>query len=259
MRRVVRGVLATALLAGALGSAAAAPDQVASMPRAAAGEHTLPAVLPSAGGVKDPLFALLLGLIESDSYGTVSGERLKRELAQRPGRTRLPYGRVRALSRLPGRGGEAARVTVSFDSVLDLPIPYRILWYHPGRLGSSVACVFREWRVARLVVPPGGVTRSDIELRDVHLFGLDEGELQVDIDGWLDALMGGALDDTSVRSVALFRHGGRWLATALGGNKQGQPRSGTFDFAADRILFPTPGEMKAVARHVRPTLEALRR
>jgi hypothetical protein len=224
-----------------------------------AAEAALPDPLPLDRQVKDPVFAVLLGLIRANLYGSLTREQLEKELSRQSGRTRLPYRRFQELTRTAGPGPQTAQVTLSLDRDLDEPIPYAILWYHPGRFTTSRRCFFREWMLGSLTLPlpARGGEAAAVTLEDVHLFALDHGRIAVDIDGWLDRLMGSALDDTVVTGIVLFRRDGRWLAVAMGYNDDGKSRSGTFDFGADRIVFPLPNEMKAVAWHMRSRLESL--
>ena len=61
----------------------------------------------------------------------------------------------------------------------------------------------------------------------MRLFALDEGELLLDIDGWLDALLGDALDDTFIACLAVGRYRGREYGFAVGRNREGKPGSGS--------------------------------
>jgi len=240
----------------------------------------LPEVLPVAAEVKDPVFAILVGLIRADTHGTLSGERLARELARHPGRTRLPYQRLRELRR-EATAPATARVTAVFDGPLDLPIPYRILWYNPGRFTTAATCRFEEWSLGDVRVTTADGTRA--ALAEVRVFGLAHGQvaggisggisesrgaravegrdsdISVDVDGWIDRLLGASLDDTRITGLLLLRHAGRPYAMAVGYNRQGHGRSGAFDLAADRIVFPVPGALRAAGRELRARMEALLR
>lgn len=214
----------------------------------------LPEALPYEPLVKDGVFAVLLGLLESDSYGTLTSEHLGRDLAGRNAGSRLPYRKLRELRRLPEEAAGTARVEVLFDGPLRLSIPYTILGYHPGTLRADQTCVFREWRLGNLEVPgPAG----PFPIQDVRAFAFREGGIRIDFDAWLDWLMGSALDDTRVSGIATFRHRGRWIGLALGSNDKGEPRSGSFDFQQDKVLIPPSEELRAAARHLRRTLQAL--
>ena len=235
------------------------------MPARAAAASALPE-LPEALSldpqVKDPVFAVLVALVRSGQYGVLTREHLERELARRKLRSRLPYQTVREVARLPETPNGSARMRVVFERPLDVPIPYRILWYRPGRIRGGDGCTFQEWELGTLQLAheesPGAPARI-LQLDDVHVFGLEAGSLSVDIDGWLDRLMGAALDDTDVSGFAVFAYQGRSYGMALGHNRSRRARSGAFDFGADRVVFPYPSEMKTVGRLMRGHLEALKR
>jgi hypothetical protein len=253
MRRAA-GALAV-LLALAWGIARGEP-----LPETAAPE--LPETLPFDPQVADPVFSVLVALVRADLHGTLTREHLVRELERRRVRSRLPYAAVREVVRLPGTAGAQALVTIRFESSLDVPIPYRILWYHPGRIRGGGICAFREWSLGNVGVPYRArpeTAAATLALSDVHVFELETGRLQVDIDGWLDRLMGSALDDTDLVGLAVFDLAGRGYGMALGHNSGQRPRSGAFDFREDRVVFPMSGELKAVARSLRARLESLER
>jgi hypothetical protein len=230
----------------ALVAAAAAPAPDAPPP--------LPEVLPSLPAVKDGVFAVLLGLVESDSYGTLGSEHLGRDLARRGARSRLPYAELVELRRSPEQPGRLARVEARFRGPLNMSVPYTILGYHPGSIRADETCVFGERRLGDLQVPRA---EGALLLQDVRAFELRQGRIRVDFDRWLDWLMGKALDDTTVSGIFVFRLRGRWIGQALGLNDSGQPRSGSFDFEQDKALIPPSEELKAVARHLRQVLKLL--
>jgi len=51
--------------------------------------------------------------------------------------------------------------------------------------------------------------------------------------------------------IVLFRFDGTRYGMALGYNAEGEARSGALHLAEDEVPFPTPTELKYVARHVR--------
>ena len=109
-----------------------------------------------------------------------------------------------------------------------------------------------EWHVERLQIPdPGGVGRPPLVVENVSLWALLEGRIEIDVDGWVDALLGSRLDDTQLIGLAVFHFRGKRCGMALGYSVKGEPRSGVLDLAGDEILFPTPDELKAIARHLR--------
>jgi hypothetical protein len=185
-------------------------------------------------GVRDPAFETLLAFNLGNGAGHLTGHEFARrvEAADRP--TALPVRELVWQRREPTPDSTAFRVETVFLRPIDVPVPYEVLGYHPGSFRASGRLVFRE-------VPVG----------ESRLYLLEEGRLEIDIDGWLDALAGSHLDDTDIRALALHRANGRWYGLALGVNPKGEPRSGTLDFADDRILYPTPEEFRATARAYR--------
>jgi hypothetical protein len=214
-------------------------------------------LLPQAPDVRDPVFAMLVAYVRADRLGLVTRESIAQSLAERRQKSRLPWRLAREFARVPGGKDGGATVTLLFDGPVDVPIPYQILWYHPGRIRASSCCRFREWRLAEL---PFDTRKAEQRapwppLTDLRLFALDEGELLLDIDGWLDALFGEALDDTFVTCLAVGRYRGREYGFAVGRNREGKPRIGAFDLSADSVVFPLPSDLRAANRAVRREYE----
>ncbi len=214
-------------------------------------------LLPQAPGVRDPVFAMLVAFVRADRLGVVYRESVARALVERRQRSRLPWRLAREFARTLDGQDDRATVTLLFEQAVDVPIPYQILWYHPGRIRTSAGCRFREWRFAELPFD----TRKPVQrapwppLADLRLFALDQGELLLDIDGWIDALFGGALDDTFVTCLAVGRYRGREYGFAVGRNRKGKPRIGVFDLSTDSVVFPLPPDLRAANRAIRREYE----
>jgi hypothetical protein len=246
--QLARRLLAVALAAAAGLGWTALADTVAPPP-------ALPQIaepLPIAESVKDPLFSVLLGLLGAERYGVLPGERLDRAVRARGGSRRFLYGKIAWLSRQPAGAG-AAEVQVQFVSPLQLPLPYSILGYHPGSVRSSGACRLREWDLGE---QPLGARK--LRFQDVRLFAVEEGTVEADVDGWIDALAGPALDDTRLTGLGLLRYGAQRYGVAFGVNEKGQGRAGVLDFRRDRVLMPPPPELAGVATDLVRRSRALR-
>jgi hypothetical protein len=223
----------------------------------AAGAGSASAPLPLAPDVRDPVFAMLVAYVRADRFGLVTRDAVAQTLDGRGLRSRLPWQLAEELARTPGASDASATVTLRFSGPVDTLIPYHILWYHPGRIRASAACRFREWRLAELPfeTPPDSRKGAPSPLVDLRLFALDEGELFVDIDGWLDALLGDALDDTWITGLAVARYRQREYGFAVGHNREGKSRIGVFDLSADSVVFPLPSDLRAANRAVRSEYE----
>lgn len=223
----------------------------------------LPVSLPYVDEIRDPIFSILVGLVDSDIYGTLTQDRLVMQL-DRMGRTsHLPYKSVREVTRLPaGEDRPTNEISVIFDGELALPIPYSILGYNPGSFRATERCLFREWNLGTVTLQHSTKRGEEIEmvpvvLEDVHLYGLEQGEVTLDIDGWVDRMFGGSLDDTDIVGLMLCRYQGKWIGVAMGYNEDKRGRSGALDFREDKVVFPSPDEIKTVGRTMRSRLESL--
>lgn len=222
----------------------------------------LPDTLHPADGVRDPVFAILAGLVTRGCYGTLTGERLETELRRIGTKSMLPYESVVRVNRTPVREDYTASVTVEFERPIDLPVPYSILGYHPGSFSASQFCEFREWQFPSLqfveTVGSGKEARTrTLEVQNVHLFALSSGEVWIDIDVLVDKMLGGAIDDTRVTTLVLCQHQGEWLGVATGYGRRGEGRSGVLSLRENKILFPTPDALKGLGRRMRGKAESL--
>lgn len=198
--------------------------------------------LPAADTVKDPVFSILLGVLDAEQQGLLRGDRLDREVRRRGGSDRFLYNKIAWVSRQSVAPG-TSEIRVRFRTAVQLPFPYSILGYHPGRVKSSESCRLREWHLGDVVM--GSRQQS---FKGVKLFALEEGSVFVDVDGWIDALAGAALDDAGLSGLALMRYGPRRYGVAYGYNREGKLRSGVLDFGQDKVLLPPPPELKGVVR-----------
>lgn len=207
--------------------------------------------------VRDRFFAYMIGLVQVDTCGVVSAGDLASALAGFKGRTSVPFERIQSIQRDCGddglssrRGGGSMRdVSITFLEELKTPVPYHILGYHPGSVQASEIVRFREWHIPRRTLR--WTTREALELTDIYVFGIREGWTIIDIDGWLDVILGGSLDDTRMITLVLFKHDGDWHGLAAGFGRSGEGRSGVFNFASNKILFPTPDEFRGLGPYFR--------
>ena len=203
--------------------------------------------------IKDPVFGYLIGMFDRKMSGFVTGDHLQAVLEASDRKSRVPREQIQRVLCVRERQRDLIWARAEFVRDLRLPVPYSILGYHPGRLVSSAAVTARQWEMERMVVPnPGKEDASaTLEITDVTLLAFVEGGVEMDIDGWLDALMGDSLDDTYMLGLAVFRYNDTRYAMALGYNSKGEPRTGALHLSEDEVRFPTPDDLKAVARYLR--------
>jgi hypothetical protein len=199
--------------------------------------------------VKDRFFAYLIGLAEADAYGKLSTEDIGSALGDFGGKTRVPFELVTEIERRRGERGKPGVVRISFLEELKTPVPYSILGYHPGSVRADTAVTFHEWYLPEKSIWVGEGSR--ITLTRIHVYGTADGWAVVDIDAWIDKLLGGRLDDTWLVVLALFRYDEAWHGIAAGYGPGGEGRSGVFNFKTNNILFPTPDELRTLGPYFR--------
>ena len=121
-------------------------------------------------------------------------------------------------------------------TLAEFPLPFSILGYHPGTLSINAPLVFNEWRLgARTVhVTVEGVTKR-YEARGVTVWEVAAGWIVLDIDGWLDKLLGSAADDAATKGFTAC-----WVDDELVGvgnsvSTKGRAIYGEFDFRTGEI------------------------
>jgi hypothetical protein len=116
------------------------------------------AVLVPADGVRDPVFAVLLGFVLDNHTGEMDSTRVRSEVEKIGRKPKLPYRMIEAVTRVP-ETSEAAQysaqysVTSRFIREIDLPVPYQILGYHPGSFQGASRLDFREIGLGAQNVP----------------------------------------------------------------------------------------------------------
>ena len=67
--------------------------------------------------------------------------------------------------------------------------------------------------------------------------------MTIDVDAWLDALLGRVVDDFSVRLVAIARWRGSWRCLLGGTGREDRRIIAAFDLERNTITFPVPSEL----------------
>jgi hypothetical protein len=219
------------------------------MPRLTGGDLPGREVWLPESEVKDRFFSYLIGLVQIDTCGVLDANDLAEVLGDFKGETSIPFEVVSGISRGCSDGVGPREVSIRFHDELRTPVPYSILGYHPGSVRASSTVKFYEWEIPYKALR---WNRSEpIDLSQVYVFGIHEGWAVVDIDAWLDALLGGLLDDTRIVALVLFKYQDDWHGLAAGYGPSGEGRSGIFNFGTNQILFPTPRHLRILGPYFR--------
>ncbi len=206
--------------------------------------------------VREPFFGFILSMARSDSLGSWTGADLRVHAGALAAESRFPLAEIVYVSRSrPDSVGAARyqgalvkavwRIVLSADQ--DRPMPYSMLGYHPGSLRFSSEMVLSELAAVSLSLHfrDNEETRRET-VTEVRIFALEQGYILLDADGWLDALLGSALDDAWTLGFVIGREQGRLLGLGVSLGRKGRHIYGEFDFANDEILT-----------HGRPLVSAL--
>ena len=197
--------------------------------------------------VVEPLFAFVFSMTEADSLGTWTaadllsfGESWGQESSfpvaehlESMTREKLTGDQV-----LDHRGSRCnRRWLINLQPALaEFPLPFSILGYHPGTLSISTPLVLHEWRLgARSVyVTVEGATKR-YEAEAVTVWEIATGWLILDIDGWLDKLLGAAADDAANQGFTVCWVGDELVGVGNSVSKNGRAIYGEFDFRTGEI------------------------
>lgn len=213
-----------------------------------------------ADDVGDPVFALLAGLLDDNVFGRLEPAVVDSVVMSR-GESKLPHRSMQWLTRAPAPGRRRATLSLRVEEDFKVPVPYSILGYNPGSLTTSEDLELWEWSLGdtpfQWTDEEGTSQRFTAE--DATLFGLVSGTVRMDVDWWLDKLLGSRLDDVELVGFLLFHRDGTRYAVAFGYNPGGSGRTGVFDLTRDEIVFPAPKPYLHVGRTMRARVEDWRR
>jgi len=212
--------------------------------------------------VVEPVFAWVCTLVEADSLGAWTAADVE-AFADGWGRpSDFPLAKLVSFRRealpeadRPRLGGLVCdrRIVIELDAPrLDMPMPYSILGYHPGTLSFGSPVVVDEWRLGRreVTVRDQGGARPGI-LEGVVIFSIEGGWTILDVDGWLDTLLGETIDDASTLGFGLARGEGRLLAVSTSVGREGRYIFGELDLRTNEVAAHGEPLAKGMAGLVR--------
>ena len=215
-----------------------------------------PTVATLSEDVFDPVFAFMLSVLERDLYGSVDTAWFD-SLVTAEGGSKMPYDAVATMERWPAEDGADALVRITMGETTRFDIPYSILGYHPGEMRFAPVIEMLHWEIGdrHFEFDRGDEGTLTVDVRDAHLFVLSRGSVEMDIDGWLDRIMGGKLDDVELTGFFVFRDGRDHVGLGFGYNRSGGGRTGAFDFVRNESIFPASRAYLSVGRTMRNVAE----
>ena len=187
--------------------------------------------------VKDTFFAWLVGVVDAGRDASIDNAGLREVLTEFRSTIALPFDRIGLVRHLAPQPDLRGKLDIEFDGDIDVPVPFSLLWYHPGSLRSTPVVRFEERRFSSLPTAGGPAAEP------VYSFRLVEGEMVIDIDRWVDVLLGNIADDLTIRIVAIARWRGAWRCLLGGTGREDRRIIAAFDLARNTITFPVPHEL----------------
>ncbi len=195
--------------------------------------------------VKDTFFAYVLGIIRSGAEVDMDNEQMRAILVEFKSTLNVPFDLI---ARVIQHGDPETGVTsieLDFQRDVIIPVPFSILWYHPGNITSTRALVF-EVRKSRGADPDPAL--GDTPVYDL---ALTQGQVLVDIDAWLEALFSAHIEDTVIRHIVFFKWQGDWMGLLQGkAVRSGKSKRAYFDFTRNAIMFPAPEALDDLGREL---------
>jgi hypothetical protein len=217
--------------------------------------------------VKEPLFAFVLSMIAADSVGTWTAADLEAFAAAWGGTTDFPLGRLVSISRevVPPEqrkrheGVEARRrlvITMQEDR-FEFPMPYSILGYHPGTVVVKSPLVFDEWAIGprTIEVRVDGAKRQ-YAVDALTVFQITGGANYLDLDAWLDNLLGDVVDDSWTLAFVAGWEDDRLVGIAVSTGRKGRRIFGELDFRTGEVRIHDRPVVRGLAAHVREWVTA---
>jgi len=197
--------------------------------------------------VKDTFFAYILGIISSGAEMEIDNEDMRAILVEFKSTMDVPFDLISRVFQHEDPDTAERRIGLEFQRAVVIPIPFSLLFYHPGSITSTKLLSFDVRRSAWTE------TGSTGEPRTVFDLVLAEGSILVDIDDWLEALLSAYLEDTWIRHIVLFKWHGDWLGMLEGtGRSTGRVMRAYFDFTKNSIMFPVPDPLDRAGRFFVP-------
>ena len=197
--------------------------------------------------VADPFLAMVVGLLHHDAETSIDGPSLRHLFPQLAEIADIPFQSIRRFSRAVVPGSDQRVFEAVFTSDLEIPVPIEILGYHPGRvrLGQRIVGLQRVVPKLSLIHPQ---RRAATIIGPIYVVDLRQGGMKIDLDWWLDLLLGRDFGDLDARLVLIFQFGRTWLGVLGGYGNDGRVLSWTVDLRRSAFLVNPPTVLRGLAK-----------
>jgi hypothetical protein len=197
--------------------------------------------------VKDTFFAYVIGILQAGIEVDIDNAGMREILTEFKSAMSFPFDLIaRVTQHEDGQTGER-RIGLDFSHDVDIPIPFALLFYHPGSITAGTSIRFDVRRSTYQA--PGGTTPPDV----VYDLALVEGWMLVDIDSWLEVILSAYLEDVWIQHIVFLTMDGDWMGMLEGtGKRTERVLRAYFNFTHNRIVFPIPVALDRAGRAMAP-------
>jgi hypothetical protein len=211
-------------------------------PPAPASERPGREVSLPANEVKDTFFAYVMGIITRGLEVNVDNAQMRDILTEFKSTLAVPFDLIDRVTQHTEPDTGERTIGLEFTRDVIIPIPFALLFYHPGTIQADKDLV---WKVDRAVFN-GGTGEGPVPVFDLALW---QGSVQVNIDDWLEVLFSASLEDTWIHHIIFFKWKGDWVGLLEGaGRRTGRVLRAYFDFTRNTILFPPASDLEKAGR-----------
>jgi hypothetical protein len=197
--------------------------------------------------VKDTFFAYFLGIIATGVDVDIDNGQMREILTEFKSHPDLPFDLISRVWQATDAGSGARRLGIGFTRNVDIPVPFSLLFYHPGSIIADRDLVFEVDSSTYADPSAPSVPAPVLALR------LTEGTVLADLDDWLEAVFGEYLEDTWIRNAVFFTLKGEWIGLLEGtGKRTGRDMRAYFNFTRNRIVFPVPIALDQAGKMILP-------
>lgn len=191
-------------------------------------------LLPSE--VKDTFFAYVLGIIRAGVEVNIDNAAMRGILTEFKSTLNVPFDLITSVTQHTDEA-RTRRIGIDFRRPVTIPIPFSLLFYHPGSIVAEQTVSFT------VTDDPGAV----------YVLSVEQGSILVDVDDWLEVLFRAYIEDTWIQHLVFFTWHGDWIGLLEGsGRRTGRQIRAYFDFTKNRIIFPTPADLDKTGKSFMP-------
>jgi len=197
--------------------------------------------------VKDTFFAYVVGIIAAGAEVDIDNAQMRDILTEFKSSLSLPFDLIARVTQHTDPGTAQAAIGLDFLRDVNIPIPFSLLFYHPGSIVASQDLLFQVTRSSMKDPAALGV------MVPVYDLSLTQGSVLVDIDDWLEVLFRAYLEDTMIKHIVFFQSKGDWIGMLEGsGKRSGRVLRAYFNFTRNVIVFPPPASLDHAGKYLVP-------